>query len=81
MNDYDKKWIPKFIVVTILCFLAGLGLKYLFLIFVPGAQENEYLTLFAKLFIPALVIIGLLLTLHVYRKNKSGSNGIEKPGY
>lgn len=67
MNDMDKAWIPK----VIIGMAAGYGVgEVLYWLFKKLILPDEKWELLWNSFVPAGVIIGLLIVLYYYNKSK-----------
>ena len=71
MNDYDKKWVKWLILGLILGYIIGKTITVLLGIIVT----NVSLLAFLKLLPPGCAVIGLLLVLSKYNKEKENELG------
>lgn len=67
MNDMDKSWIPRVILGGGLGYLIGEGLYWLFRKVILPDEKWELLW---NAFVPAGIIIGLLIVLYYYNRSK-----------
>lgn len=71
MNEIDSKWIKKIIKALILGFIIGRALS-----FITGLiLTDPIFELFISLIVPCVIIIGLIIVLIQYQKEKDDTLG------